>query len=706
MNKPDVDFLKHIFDNQPGRYIGLSVKNNEAGTWKDVFFTDLTKAIRFIKKQPETNDVYFCPTKFASRKRRKEFAQPSKFLWSDLDEINPDAISSEHKPTHAWESSPGRYQALWELDHIYSSSDIEDKNKGLAYSLGADKSGWDITQVLRIPGTYNNKYPARPPVKLMWANGVSGKPLINFPEPPQTPISDLGKHVELIKPSKTRASLLIKKHKHKIPRPVLRTLMSSRAEEGKRSDVIWRLAHELVKVKLAPGDIFNILKASIWNKYRGRRDEAERLSHDIRAALQNKRIEQKPLELKEAPKSTLVDREKVERNKIRKQIEREELEFKKIEEAEDITEISQVLKVTDHFALMAAQNTSPGWLIDKFWTQDSHGIIAGEPKSFKSTLLLDFMISVASGKPFLDLFDVTSPGPVLYVQNENSDWIMQDRANKIQCSRELGGTFEKKLKDLWVTMPPKLPIYYVNQQGYSFSNSDHNEQIEILINKLKPKVVAFDPLYLMFDGDVNSAKDLGPILSFLLYLKQEYKCSIILVHHWNKSGASKRGGQRMLGSTTLHGWIESAWYLNVLGLEASEDKEQEVQAVAANVKLSLEREFRGAGTYPKIDLILNMGEFGEDRYEVEVKPSRAENLSSGKKNRLSAGEAEDLIVAELATSIKPVNIQALCRSIECSRRLGKAALVKLEEQKIVKKVTGGYTLTDIAKKSYGKESLD
>src|SRR5690606_41428795 len=64
------------------------------------------------------------------------------------------------------------------------------------------------------------------------------------------------------------------------------------------------------------------------------------------------------------------------------------------------------------------------------WARRSHGIVAGEPKSFKSTYVMDLAISVASGEPFLGKYPVIESGPVIYVQNENADWILKDRIDR------------------------------------------------------------------------------------------------------------------------------------------------------------------------------------------------------------------------------------------------------------------------------------
>ena len=61
------------------------------------------------------------------------------------------------RPSIAWASSDKRYQGLWALDGSEDIKDIELVNKDLTYHIGADKGGWDVTQVLRVPGSPNFK---------------------------------------------------------------------------------------------------------------------------------------------------------------------------------------------------------------------------------------------------------------------------------------------------------------------------------------------------------------------------------------------------------------------------------------------------------------------------------------------------------------------------------------------------------------------
>ncbi len=49
-------------------------------------------------------------------------------------------------------------------------------NRRLALAMGGDRSGWDLTQLLRPPGTHNHKYPDAPLVVLREITGAAYDP--------------------------------------------------------------------------------------------------------------------------------------------------------------------------------------------------------------------------------------------------------------------------------------------------------------------------------------------------------------------------------------------------------------------------------------------------------------------------------------------------------------------------------------------------
>lgn len=104
-------------------------------------------------------DVYYCPQLFESKSRRKDNVKIAPTLWADLDECNPTEM--EERPSLVVETSPERFQGLWILENGLPGDKAAELSKRIAYKYadqGCDRSGWDLTQLLRVPGTRNNKY--------------------------------------------------------------------------------------------------------------------------------------------------------------------------------------------------------------------------------------------------------------------------------------------------------------------------------------------------------------------------------------------------------------------------------------------------------------------------------------------------------------------------------------------------------------------
>lgn len=152
-------FFEKIFGELEG-FLCLSVKNQDK--WVQKFFSypkRLDEALKYINQMYVGRNVYFCPNLFDVEEKKKENVRWSKAIWADLDECKPAVVSPT--PSISLETSDGRYQAFWYLNASVLPEDAEDISRRIAYAyrgLGADTSGWDITQLLRVPLTYNAKY--------------------------------------------------------------------------------------------------------------------------------------------------------------------------------------------------------------------------------------------------------------------------------------------------------------------------------------------------------------------------------------------------------------------------------------------------------------------------------------------------------------------------------------------------------------------
>ena len=109
-------------------------------------------------------ESYFCAHLLTARRRKKEAAAPVLTLWADADGPVP---ADAPEPTAVVESSPGHAHLFWRLHRPLAPTAAEALNRRLAFYLGADPSGWDLSQLLRPPGTLNLKYEEKPTVGLM-----------------------------------------------------------------------------------------------------------------------------------------------------------------------------------------------------------------------------------------------------------------------------------------------------------------------------------------------------------------------------------------------------------------------------------------------------------------------------------------------------------------------------------------------------------
>lgn len=250
--------VTRVWRKQPGKFFCISTKS-ASKKWQDHFFTkrEFDDVLAFVQDN-EDKDVYWCPHGFREPRRLRDVAVPPNLFWSDMDAVDPE--KTKWRPTIAIESSPNRFVGLWETDSPVTDS----LNQRLVYAIGADKGGWDFTQVLRVPGTFNHKYQARPKVRTLWSDGPTYRTEKMDKELPRLTTST---------GTRGNAAELYRKWQKKMTGFLRKNLMSgARVTLGKRSDVLWRLGQELLEIGCSVDEALVLLKASPWNKFIDRRD--------------------------------------------------------------------------------------------------------------------------------------------------------------------------------------------------------------------------------------------------------------------------------------------------------------------------------------------------------------------------------------------------------------------------------------------------
>lgn len=118
-----------------------------------------------VRESANGREAFMCAHLLTRRQRTKESAALVAALYVDGD--GAEVPADFPQPTAIVQSSPGKKHYYWALSRAAEPQVAERLNKRLAYGMNADKSGWDLGQLLRPPGTVNHKYEERPQVVLL-----------------------------------------------------------------------------------------------------------------------------------------------------------------------------------------------------------------------------------------------------------------------------------------------------------------------------------------------------------------------------------------------------------------------------------------------------------------------------------------------------------------------------------------------------------
>lgn len=283
LNTKRETFFKLVFGRESAGYVCLAFLSatNRKDFWEEFYRypEELPSMLEAINRQTMGFNIYFCPQILREKKRTKENILSTPNIWSDLDTCTPEVLLVE--PSILIESSPDRYQGYWVLERPIDPDDAEDVSRRIAYKHadeGADRSGWDLTQLLRVPFTYNYKYvrsSQSPIVTVLKANkkryrledfeaypNTGEYEYLDIPLPSAEELGTLAAEDEL---QKKRTSL----------NPRAWTLFNEEPQ-GDWSKSLWNLQMLLLEAGYERVQVYKIVREAKCNKY-ARDGKAERL---------------------------------------------------------------------------------------------------------------------------------------------------------------------------------------------------------------------------------------------------------------------------------------------------------------------------------------------------------------------------------------------------------------------------------------------
>lgn len=264
-------FFKYLFGPSVQGYVCLASLTKSRSGWKDSFFqwpVQIDDMIDFVAKRINTHNLYVCPQILSKPIRRKEFVKTCPSAWADLDGCNPDECIV--KPTISIKSSEGRYQAYWVFEDSLPAEEAESISQRIAYYhafQGADKSGWDLTQMLRIPHTHNYNH----------GSSTEVVEVLNISRSKYR-IEDFEKYPEIVKNKVEQLDIpqhlgdqtgedILEKYGEVLP-PQVDFLFHNIPDSDSWSESLWKLQMFCFEAGLSAEEVYLIARDSSCNKYK------------------------------------------------------------------------------------------------------------------------------------------------------------------------------------------------------------------------------------------------------------------------------------------------------------------------------------------------------------------------------------------------------------------------------------------------------
>jgi hypothetical protein len=470
-------FFELLFEESQG-YLCLATTDPRGpkSTFQEQFFEwprESLKIENFILTQEVPRNVYFGVNLLKEPERKKKQCLPTDLVWADLDGVNPDGLEQFFPPIVV-QSSPGRWQAFWRLESKIEPFDAERYSRRIAYAINADRSGWDLTQLFRVPLTKNLKY--HPPALVMIDRALETRAEATLFEmglqapPEEEPLTDRPL------PDVFDADEIIAAFKLRLDFDRFLALYTYEPEEDEDwSSRLWSLEILCFRAGMSPEEVFTVARESACNKYARDGRPVEHLWREVLKCNDEhgsippeKELVSMPQLVGEPASETFIDEYK-------------EWACEATDAVPEFHELSAFIVLSSIVAASVRLETSYGKIAPNIW-----GLILGDSTvTRKST----------SMKMAVDLLATLEPELILATDGSVEGLLsgLATRPNKVSVffRDEVSGLFDSiNRRDYLSSMPETLANLYDVPQTYS--------------RLLRKEVIRIDsPAFIFFGGGIT-----------------------------------------------------------------------------------------------------------------------------------------------------------------------------------------------------------
>ncbi len=220
----------------------------------------------------------------------------------------------------------------------------------------------------------------------------------------------------------------------------------------------------------------------------------------------------------------------------------------------DIKRERKRLFSTPASSLFAKEYPPTPWLVRGLLTEGAVFAVAGEPKTTKTWAGIELAMAIATATPAFQEFETLGePKKVALFLVEDSERSTRNRLRALAASRALHPEEATSL------------MHVENLSTLDLANVDDLANIVASARALGSlAALVLDPLRDLHRAKEDDSGEMAVIMSALRALRSVIGCAVIFVHHSHKSTADngkRRGGQRMRGSSVIHGSVDGGLYL-------------------------------------------------------------------------------------------------------------------------------------------------
>lgn len=423
---------------------------------------------------------------------------PQRVVWADCDDNYDEKMLRQLRPSFMWETSPGHMQAVWLMRDSLSPSEFSrDGFMGmLADALGADSSGVDVPQLLRVPGSWHNK-------KGRYHGTIhKTQPAVH-----------------------TRGQLLTRVARGLGLSPGVASDLGAEDPWGDRSALLWKFARSAAEAGVSEELAFKLIKACAWNKWK---DNPDRLREDISKAYA------KGTDKPDKPADKAED-----------------------ESGEEEITAWELDTVADFGPVL---NAPVKWIIPDIIAESAVGLLVAAPKVGKTRLAMEMALGLATGdsplglkvhKPMNVGYLSLEDGQYLFAER------LQQTLNSSR--KRFPYHWQGHITvDLQWHPPAPMGLFTMFESADLRTGEDQQRLYETIL-KYNLNLVIIDTLSMAIgDANVSDQKEMYALLKPIKVMAKATGCAIMLVHHTRKRVFEKGESvqERILGATALHGWSD------------------------------------------------------------------------------------------------------------------------------------------------------